>query len=99
MAAPVRRSAATLCWTTPSGQTCTLSPLSGGLGILEVEVRDDVVDVHSRNCVLHTNDEEDSYTELAEFEFSVSLHRCQINWSLVEKTETGDIERSKYFSN
>lgn len=100
MAAPVRRAATTLSWSAPCGRSCILSPLSGGQGLLEIEIHDDLVAVHSRNCLLHTvsESEEDDYTELAEYEITLSLQRCVITWTQLERTEAGDIERSAYFS-
>lgn len=95
MATPVRRSAATIIWTNPGGERCLLSPMSGGKGLLEIELLGDQVAVHSRNCGLLEGDE---FTELSEFEFTLSLQRCQINWSCHERIEDGDVERSAYFA-
>ena len=95
MAAPVRRAASTITWTAPSGQACTLTPMSGGRGLLEVEIFDDLVAIHSRNCLLKTGDED--FQEVAELEMTVSLQRCQITWTEVEAAEASDIERSAFF--
>ena len=95
MAAPVRRSASTLFWASPTGRACTLTPMSGGRGLLELEIIDDVVAVHSRNCLLNTDDED--FQEIAELEMTISLQRCQINWTMVERAEADEIERSQFF--
>ena len=72
--------------------------MSGGAGLLEIELEGDRVAVHSRNCLLRTLDESDGYSELAEFEFTLSLQRCQIDWSIAERSDSSDIERSAYFT-
>lgn len=95
MPAPSRRSASNIIWLSPSGETCSLVPMSGGRGLLEVEIHGDLVCVHSRNCMLKEGDE---YTELSEYEFALSLQRCQLNWSCLEHVPEAAVERSAYFS-
>ena len=95
MAPPTRRSAAAVYWTNPAGKACALTPMSGGQGLLEIEIQDDLVNVHSRNCLLIVDDDA---SELAEYEFTLSLQRCQLHWSILERTEETEIERSKYYS-
>lgn len=100
MAAPIRRRAINIKWAAPSGKACSLSPMSGGQGLLEIEVIEGIVVViHSRNCLLveGQGDEED-FTEVAEFEATVPLQRCQITWSFTERTEDTVVERSAYFA-
>ena len=92
-----RRNASAIHWVSPSSQPCSLRPMSGGAGLLEIELEGDLVAVHSRNCLLRQGDDEDGYRELAEFEFTVSLQRCQIDWSISDRKEDGEIERSAYF--
>ena len=96
MAAPARRSASSFKWASPTGQACTLTPMSGGRGLLEIEIFNDLVAVHSRNCLMNIDDED--YQEVAEFELAMSLHRCEINWSFVEAKEADQIERSQFFA-
>ena len=43
MATPIRRSAASIVWSDPAGNACTLTPMSGGKGLLEIELSEDVV--------------------------------------------------------
>ena len=94
----IRRSAQAIYWNSPSGNACSLIPMSGGAGLLEVELHDDMVAVHSRNCMLKDGDGDDAYTELSEYEFVLALQRCQIDWSMKERTPDAEIERSAYFS-
>lgn len=98
MAAPIRRSADTIKWTAPSGQSCSLTPMSGGQGLLEIELHDSTVIVHSRNCLLIEGEGDEAFREVAEFEATLSLQRCQINWKLTERTEDAMVERSAYFT-
>lgn len=76
---PTRRNASAIHWVSPGNEPCTLVPMSGGAGLLEIELDGDLVAVHSRNCLLRQGDDEDGYRELAEYEFAVSLQRCQID--------------------
>ena len=69
--------------------------MSGGQGLLEIEMFGEMVAVHSRNCVLTEGDE---FTELAEFEFNISMSRCMITWSCIERTADTEIERSAFFA-
>lgn len=94
MAAPVRRTASTILWQSPDGQCCSLVPMSGGRGLLEVELQDDIVAIHSRNCLLTRGDDA---VEAAEFECTLALQRCQIDWQFAELAEGGEIERSQFF--
>ena len=94
MAAPTRHTASALYWTSPLGKGCTLLPMDGGRGLLEIEIQDNVVIVHSRKCLHIINKEE---TPLAEYEFTIPLQRCQIEWSRVKQTKETEVERSAYF--
>jgi hypothetical protein len=99
MSTPKRRPATHVFWQSPIGLLCTLEPLDR-TGVLEIDVLDGEVLVHSRNCLLSMGTGADAEeTEYAEFEFSVALDRCQINWHTVEKTPDADIERSIHFQN
>lgn len=100
MATPIRRRADTIQWIAPSGKACLLTPMSGGQGLLEIELIDESVVIHSRNCLLKETDKdnEEDFIEVAEFEATVSLSRCQINWSFTERTEDNTVERSAYFA-
>ena len=90
-----RRSASAIHWVTPANRSCSLSSLSGGAGLLEIELNGDLVAVHSRNCLLQGDN--DDFRELAEYEFTLSLQRCQIDWSMEDRREDNSIERSVYF--
>lgn len=94
MAAPARRAASTVMWESPNGQSCSITPMSGGRGLLEVELHDDIVAIHSRNCLLVNGDDS---VEAAEFECTMALQRCQINWLFSERAEDTEIERSQFF--
>ncbi len=95
MAAPIRRRADNIKWDSPSENPCSLTPMSGGLGLLEIEIIDaSVLVIHSRNCLLVEGDE---FMEAAEFEATLPLSRCQITWKLVERSDDTQIERSVYF--
>lgn len=96
MAAPARRSASAFKWASPTGQACTLIPMSGGRGLLEIEIFDDLVAVHCRHCLMNIDDED--YKEIAEYELAVPLQRCQIDWSFVEAEEADEVERSQFFA-
>lgn len=96
MATPIRRRADNIKWTAPSGSTSSLTPMSGGQGLLEIELQDNVVIIHSRNCLLVES--EDEFIEAAEFEATLSLHRCLITWSFEERKEDTEVERSAYFA-
>lgn len=98
MAAPVRRAADSFHWTSPKLEACSLTPMSGGQGMLEIEINDGRVIVHSRNCLLIQGNGDDAYTEVAEYEVSMSLDRCQINWVFKDKEQEVEVERSAYFS-
>lgn len=94
-----RRSASAIHWVSPGNQPRSLTPMSGGAGLLEIEIDGDQVAVHSRNCLLRIEAPSDEdYIELAEYEFTVSLQRCQIDWSIAERNEANDIERSAFFT-
>lgn len=93
MATPTRRNANCIHWEAPNGEAYSLSPLSDD-GLLEIEMHDDLISVHSRNCSLVTVEEE---ITLAEYECSLSLHRCHIEWSKVHRTKATEVERSAYF--
>jgi len=92
-----RRNASAIHWVSPANEACSLSPMSGGAGLLEIELLGDLVAVHSRNCLLRHGDDDDGYRELAEYEFAVSLQRCQIDWSISDRKEEAETERSAYF--
>ncbi len=98
MAAPVRRSADSFHWTSPKHEPCSLTPMSGGQGMLEIEIIDQTVIVHSRNCLLVQGTGDDAYTEVAEFEITMALDRCQINWVFKDKEQEVEVERSAYFA-
>lgn len=94
MSAPIRRTASTIAWQSPDGQSCSLVPMSGGKGLLEVELQDDIVAIHSRNCLLKRGDDA---VEAASFECTLALQRCQIDWQFTERSEDTEIERSQFF--
>ena len=98
MATPIRRRATNIKWLAPTGTPSSLTPQSGGQGILEIEVLDaNVVIIHSRNCLLVEGSDED-FVEVAEFEATIPLDRCQITWSFLERSEADHVERSAYFA-
>ena len=97
MVSAIRRPASSIHWAVPGGHACSLSPMSGGQGMLEIEIQEGMVVIHSRNCLLIERGPEESYTELGEFESTMSLDRCQITWHSVQKEDNDDVERSKYF--
>lgn len=97
MAAPIRRRADNIQWLAPSGRSASLSPMSGDRGLLEIELLDGMVAVHSRNCLL-VQGEDDDFMEVAEFEATLPLVRCQITWKLLEHSESTQVERSVYFA-
>jgi len=73
--------------------------MSGGQGMLEIEIIDgQIVVVHSRNCLLIQGNGDDAYTEVAEYEVTMSIDRCQVNWVFKDREQEEEIERSKYFS-
>ena len=100
MAAPKRRSAIAVYWISPLGQRCSLVPLTDSHGILEVDIIDTQVVIHGRNCqhaswTKHRNEaDENTFSEL---EISVPITQCQINWHLLERKESEEIERSIHF--
>ena len=97
MNAPKRRPATRMFWQSPIGVLSSLEPLDR-TGILELDIFDGEVMVHSRNCLLSVGTGADAQEiEYAEYEFSVALDRCQIEWHVVEKTPDTDIERSIHF--
>lgn len=98
MPAPIRRRADNIKWQAPNGTAASLTPMSGGRGLLEIElIEGNVVLIHSRNCLLveGTNDE---FMEVAEFEATIPLNRCQITWKLLERSDDTEVERSAYFA-
>ncbi len=100
MAAPKRQPAMTVFWQSPAGQACSLAPLAGSHGILEVDVVESQVIIHGRNCVQRTwtTDEEEAEEQaFSEIELSLPLTRCQINWNVLEKKEADEVERSIHF--
>ena len=98
MAAPVRRRADNIKWLGPNGKGSSLTPMSGGRGLLEIELMDaNVVMIHSRNCLL-VEGGDDSFMEVAEFEATLPLDRCQITWKLLEKSDATEVERSAYYA-
>ena len=97
MAAPKRRAAEIMFWKSPLDQKCTLQPLDDK-GTIELDIVDGEVHVHSRNCLYTVEtDAETIDFELSEFEFSIPMSQCQINWHSVEKGTVEEVERCIHF--
>ena len=98
MATSIRRPAVSFHWIAPDNTPCSLTPMSGGQGMLEIEITEGMAIVHSRNCLLLKGADGEDFTEVGEFEMTICLSRVQIHWHYTEKAEEDGVERSAYFT-
>lgn len=98
MVTSIRRPAVSFHWLSPSDEPCTLTPMSGGQGMLEVEIMGGMAIVHSRNCLYIKGAGDDAFHEIGEFEMTICLSRCEIHWHYSEKSDDDSVERSMYFT-